>query len=110
MFNTSVKVDMGGVPKKVRAIKENKRVGAFAAMELFRLADKYVPYRGGALSKSAIISPWLVTYTMPYAHYQWDGEGFNYSKQGHPSATSHWETHVDKAELAQSITDYLRRM
>lgn len=108
MFRVKMRADMSGVPVKVRAIAKNDTVGEYAATQLELLIDQFVPYRIGTLSESTVIEAWKLTYTQPYAHYQWAGEGFNYSTQEHLNATSHWETHVDKAELAQSITDYLK--
>ena len=40
---------------------------------LARYLNPYVPMQTGTLSQSTIISPDRVTYTQPYAHYQYSG-------------------------------------
>lgn len=109
MLKAKVKVDMSGASNKIRAIAKNARAGSFAAMELYRLADKYVPYRDGALRASAVISPWKIIYTSPYALYMWRGivKGTEI-KYRTPGTTSHWTDNVNTADLADSITQYLK--
>lgn len=105
----TVKVDIGGVPAKVRRICQSRTVGSFAASELERLAKRYVPYREGILRASAIVSPFLVTYATPYARAMWTGIVKGRSITYHtPGTVSHWERYVDKGALAKSITDYIR--
>lgn len=106
------RVNMDGVRKKLQAICSNPKVGEFAASDVARLAEQYVPMMDSILRKSVVISPFLLTYTTPYAHYQWDGV----SKSGRPlnyrtpGTTSHWTDDIDKGELARDITEFLRRL
>lgn len=106
------KVNMHGAVAKVKAICSNRKVGQFAASEAERLMQPYVPERERALIGSAIATPFKVTYSMPYAHYQWNGvskngKELNYTKT---TATSHWEKQLNKQDLANSITNYLKEL
>lgn len=108
----SFTADMSGAVLKVRKICTNKQVGEFAASEAERLMKPRVPYLEGSLVSSATVKPFEVTYTMPYAHYQWNGISkygmkLRYSK---PSATSHWEEKVNKSSLASAITGFIARL
>ena len=107
-----VTVDMSGVPTKMRRLKSNAAFGTFAASEMMRLMDKYVPFRSGALSSSASASPFKVTYSAPYAGYVYEGRGMTFSKQGHPLARSHWEEPIDNdpSELARLLTAKARTL
>lgn len=64
-----------------------------------RYMNPYVPYRDSGLSSNyetgvdAISG--FVRYDSPYAHYQYTGEDFTFTKDMHPLATHHW----DKAML-----------
>lgn len=109
------KVDMSGAKAKIRAICTDDEVGQYAAEDVARLATQYVPMYKGILRGSVEAEPFLVTWSMPYAHYQWagiskSGRDLNYSKSPNPNATSHWEQHIDKDELARDITEFLRRL
>lgn len=111
-FKATVKVDMSGAKAKIRSICSNPEVGRFAATDVKRLANQYVPMMDSILRKSVVISPFLLTYTAPYAHYQWEGvsrsgKKLNYRTSG---TTSHWTDNIDKGELARDITEFLRRL
>ena len=107
-------VDMGGVGSKVAKLKTDRDLGIFAASEAARLMDQYVPARSGALYESAYVNeqPWVVSYTMPYAIYVWNGRGMKFSKQKHPNARSHWSRPLenDPSPLAAKITQKLESM
>lgn len=92
---------------------------------LAKMCDPYVPMQTGTLAQTTRITPEGVTYTQPYAHYQYEGQVYgpnipivqdgvivgwfsrpgqkkeptgaqiNYSKELHPLASAHW----DKAML-----------
>lgn len=108
---TTFKADMSGVVAKIDRICTNRKVGIFAASEAARLMEQFVPRLYGTLRTSAVVSPFLVTYTMPYAHYQWEGVSesgveLHYTT---PLTQSHWEEAVDKGALARSIAGCLDR-
>lgn len=109
-----VRVNMDGVPKKLRAICNDPRAGSAASIETARLMDKYVPMRTGALAGSADAStPFLVKYSMPYAKRMYYGDGFNFSKEMHPNARSHWEKGLDGSDmetLARKISEAIKEL
>ena len=53
-----------------------------------------------------------MTYTAPYAHYQWEGVAKGGGRLYHPTpgTMSHWERYIDKAQLARDVTDFVRMM
>lgn len=85
----------------------NDKVGKFTAETCARYMDAYVPYLTGVLSTTYVTEPWKVKYLMPYAHRQYNGEGFNFTKDFHPLATSKWDTHVDRQAIAREIEKYI---
>ena len=99
------KVDMGGAKDKIRAICSNPSVGQFAAETTRRLVEPYVPRLEGVLRASAVVSPFLITYAAPYAHYQW--EGINITRRTTPMTVSHWEEYAPVDEIAADLTKYL---
>lgn len=106
------KADMSGAKAKIKAICSNPEVGQFAAEDVMRLSQPYVPVDQSFLMKSAQAEPFLVTWNTPYAHYQWNGisksgKELKYTKT---TAHSHWEQQIDKSELARDITEYLRSL
>lgn len=106
--NAKVTVNVAGVPPKIRRICKNRAVGSYAASEVERLAKRYVPFRRGALRSSAVVSPFLVTYTAPYAMRQWRGIGI--TRRTTPGTVSRWEQYIDKASLAKNVTQFLKWM
>lgn len=105
-------VDMGDAVAKVGRLKDNPGLGTFTANEAARLMDKYVPFRSGALTASATVTPWTVTYTAPYAGYVFEGRGMTFSRQHHPLARSRWHEPLNSnpAPLAAKATTYLESM
>lgn len=62
--------------------------------EVIKDSEKYVPFKTGTLSKSAItgsnIGSGIIVYNTPYARYLYYGDGFNFSKTKHPQSQSRW--------------------
>lgn len=105
MVKFTVKADMAGVPRAVSRVTENPQLGMFAATEAARLMQQFVPERDRVLINSTRFSPFEVTYTAPYAAYQFYGRGLRHSK---PSAKSHWHEDVDKTALAAALQGYVK--
>lgn len=104
-----VTTDMDGVAKKVNKICKDDSVGYFMATELKRLMSPYTPRRNGTLEDTAQIEPFKITYVQPYSKYIYYGDGFNFSTDKHPNATSRWDVvtkNVKGKELANSITRF----
>lgn len=98
-------INMTGATTKVKRLKNNSGLGRFAAMEAGRLMNKYVPKLNGFLREYQV-RPWAVLYTVPYAAYQYYGEGFHHSQ---PFATAHWDKNLRAEILAEALTKYLKR-
>lgn len=108
-----VKVNMDGVPKKLGRIAENKTLGTFLASEAQRGMNKYVPMRTGALSQSAAVKPFKVTYDVPYAQRVYYGKGLRFSRDKHPNATAEWDRAykiTSGQKLADAATQFLKRL
>lgn len=81
---------------------------------LAQRCDKYVPFLTGALANSAIanITPQGVTYTTPYARYQYYGITFNHTTTYHPLASALWDKQMminEGDEFIREITQILLR-
>lgn len=106
-----VTVDMSGVAPKLRKLAGNPKLGKTASTEAARLMEPFVPMRNGDLAGSAATDvPWQVRYTMPYARRLFYGEGFRFSKEKHPKAMARWDKGIDKAALAETLTEAARRL
>lgn len=59
-----------------RGLGGDNRAQVFLASEVKRLSDPYVPMQSGNLKNQAVIASdgSSITYTQPYAHYQYYGE------------------------------------
>ena len=53
--------------------------------------DPWVPYLNNPLSTQLDITPDYIRYTVPYAHYQYEGVNFNHTTDYHPLASAHWD-------------------
>lgn len=70
-----IKVDLDDqIVQKLSAIENNERILLACHNTLARMCDPYVPMQQGVLAQSIQISKDGVTYTQPYAHYQYVGE------------------------------------
>jgi hypothetical protein len=71
--------------------------------------DKYVPFDTGALAETAVVdggattnvSSSYITYSQPYAHRIYEGDGYNFNKDMHPLATSRWDKQMVSAEMSE---------
>lgn len=74
-----------------------------------RYMNPYVPMDTGMLSGNyetgADTISGFVIYNSPYAHYQYNGEGFNFSTEMHPLATDHWDKAMMIANGIQFINE-----
>lgn len=94
--------------KIVNDLGINQKLNLFMAQECMRLMNPFVPMDTGALSQTvetkATNERGMVHYMVPYAHRQYNGTPFNFSKEKHPLATHHW----DKAMLTAKKTQLIR--
>ena len=112
-----------------RIIDDKTRL--FASETWAKHFNKYAPRDSGMLRENYITEPGKVTYTSPYAHFQWEGRvmvdenGSTWARKDHrkyytnrnlkysyPGATSHWEEVAQKnhkSDVASEITQYLKR-
>lgn len=118
-------------PRKTmnRIIDDKTRL--FASETWAKYFKKYTPRDSGFLGETYTTEPGKVTYTSPYAHFQWEGRvmvdenGSTWAKKDHkkyytnrklkysyPNASSHWEEVAEKnhkSAVADEITQYLKR-
>lgn len=79
---------------------------------LARYCHPYVPYLHGPLSETIEVSAEGVTYTQPYARYQYYGDNFNFTKDYHPLATSRWDEAMMRdhgEEFCDEVQELLNR-
>lgn len=96
--------------KIINDVGINQKFNLFMAQECMRLMNPFVPMDTGALSQTvetkADSKRGIVHYTVPYAHRQYNGTSFNFSKEKHPLATHHW----DKAMLTAKKTQLIKTL
>lgn len=108
-MKATVRVDISGLSGKISAIVRNPAIGTFAATEAIRLMEPYVPMREGQLWGSAKASPFMVTFSTPYARRVYYGDGLNFRRDRHINARSRWDEGIDRAALANAITGEIGR-
>lgn len=96
--------------KDVKSVLHGSRVGQFAANEVAKGADPYVPYRSGQLADSVSAEPFKVKYSAEYAKavYKTDRR---YNRTFHPKATARWGEAYAKEQgetLGHAVTRFLR--
>ena len=119
-----IKVDINTAKiMKQRGLGGDNRAQVFLASEVKRLSDPYVPMQQGALKNNAVIASdgSTLTYTQPYAHYQYYGEAMagrapkhytgkalNYSGGGMRGPNWDKRMIIDKGdELTQSLAEFV---
>lgn len=109
-----------------RGMGGDNRAQKFLASEAARLMDAYVPMQQGPLKNQHTIAAdgSSVTYTQPYAHYQYRGEvmagrapkhytGESLNHHGAPMRGPNWDKRMiaDKSdELANNLKTYIGRL
>lgn len=84
-FNIDVKVKINTVNKilKDHGLNEDGRVVRYARDEADRLMNPFIPFENGGLRRlKAYPSNSEITYTSPYAHYQYIGDEYISPKLG----------------------------
>jgi hypothetical protein len=82
----------------------------FIASTWHRLYDPFVPMDTGTLAHDAVDysiegDTAIIHHKAPYAHRQYTGEGFNFSKERHPLATAYWDEAAKQAGKAQQLVE-----
>lgn len=106
-----------------RGLGGDNRAQVFLASEVKRLSDKYVPMQQGMLKNQSVIASdgSTLTYTQPYAHYQYYGEamagrapkkytGTPLDYHGGPMRGPRWDQRMmaDKGgEVADNLKKYI---
>lgn len=88
----------------------SKDVKLYFGQEAARLMDPYVPYDQGQLAENYIVTEEYIEYQQPYAHRQYNGTNFNFSRDQHPLATAKWDEAMMKAkkeQLVKAVQDYI---
>lgn len=99
--------------KIIKDVGINQKLNLFMANTAMRLMNPFVPMDTGALSQTvetkADNERGIVHYLVPYAHRQYNGESFNFSKEKHPLATHHWDKAMliaKRNELVKTVDNY----
>ena len=94
-----------------------KKVNLFTAETCARYMNPFVPMESGILSEKfdtyADEESEYVEYNQLYAHYQYTGTNFNYSKEQHPLATSYWDKAMwlaKKGQVTSEVNAYRKRL
>lgn len=103
---SEVNIDIEGHLRKARS----DPFWTFAATEWHRLYLPYVPMRTGMLAGQVVITPGQIEHTVPYAHYIYNGTGFNFRKDLHPLASAAWDKKAEptqKRKLVRAMQQYV---
>lgn len=87
----------------------NKAFDIYVAERAAAYMNPFVPMRKGVLSQNYVTGVddrgGFVKYTSPYAHYQYNGVGFDFSKEQHPLATHHWDKAMYQADGVEFVAE-----
>lgn len=115
---SGVRIEFGkAIPQIVEDALGGEDTLLYAAMTWHRLYSPFVPMRQGWLDDMAEYGyegdHGTITHVSPYAHRQYHGEGFNFSKERHPLASAHWDDAAIAAgkgeDLAHDVEAYIKR-
>lgn len=76
-----------------------------AAADWHRLYSKYVPMATGTLYQTVRIDANEIHHTQIYAHYQYNGTGFNFRRDQHPLASARWDEAAKPSQMPVLIKD-----
>lgn len=123
--NVKVDVDVAKIMRS-RGLGGDHRAQIYLAEEVKRLSDPYVPMQQGLLKNMAVVASdgSTLTYTQPYAHYQYYGEamagrapkqytGKPLTYHGAPMRGKEWDKRMmaDKSgDIAQNLKTYIGRL
>ena len=103
------------LPSVINDLGINYSFNLAVAESSARYMNPYVPMKDGTLSQTyetgADIIGGYVKYIQLYSHYQYDGVGFDFSKEKHQLATHHWDKAMmlSKGEQFTREVDRLRK-
>lgn len=103
---TEVYLDEMGLEKELQKLCQDKQTMLEIHNLFAKMMDPYVPFLEGPLSQTLEITDKGVKYLQPYAHYQYTGEGFNFTKDDHPLASAYW----DKTMMAQKGDEFKQQV
>jgi hypothetical protein len=116
----TIDIDTAEIMKK-RGLGGDHRAQVFLASEVKRLSDKYVPMQQGILKNRAVVASdgSTLTYTQPYAHYQYYGEvmegrapkkyaGRELTYHGGPMRGPRWDKRM-LADKSNELTDNMQK-
>ena len=110
-LKTQVHINDKALEDKIERLKDNATM--LEIHNLFaKMMDPYVPFLEGPLSQTIEITPDYVRYTQPYAHYQYNGTEFDFTKDYHPLASAEWDKamlSVKKEEFILQVREILKR-
>ena len=120
-----VDVDTAAIMRR-RGLGGDNRAQVYLASEVKRLSDPYVPMQQGLLKNQAVVASdgSTLTYTQPYAHYQYYGEamagrapkqytGKPLTYHGAPMRGKQWDKRMmaDKSDdLTKNLKTYIGRL
>lgn len=84
----------------------------YANCRLYAFYYDYVPFMEGFLAGNVRITDEGIEHLMPYSHYQYTGEGFNFRQDNHPLAAANWDKAAMAAKgdlLTQDIENAVKR-
>lgn len=98
VLNFQIHVDDKALQKQMENLLDSRTM--LEIQTLFaKTINPWVPFLEGPLSQTLQITPEYIRYLVPYAHYQYYGDGFNHTKDFHPLATERWDQVAMQTEL-----------
>ena len=105
-IRVNVEVNAPAIQDKLSALFHDDRTMLEIHNLFAKTIDPWVPYLNGPLSQTVEVTPQYIRYTVPYAHYQYYGVGFDHTREVHPLASAMW----DKVAMQAKRTSFEARV
>lgn len=96
-----VEIDLSPAGVIADRVLPDSGLSTFVPETCARYFDPYVPMDSGDLVSTYTAHDYTLEYSMPYARRQYNGDGFNFSRDKHALATAHWDAAAMSAKGAQ---------
>lgn len=91
VITTVVEINEAAIEQKLKQLTQDDQAMLEIHNLFAKMCDPYVPFLEGPLSQTIEVTPEYVKYTQPYAHYQYTGDNFNFTRDYHPLASAYWD-------------------
>jgi hypothetical protein len=119
LIDGSFDIDLSSIEELSRKMRPRlSKAGASVQVKMMSIvirdSDPFVPFDTGTLSKTPMAASdkadGQIVYDTPYAKRMYYGDGYNFSPDSHPQATSRWFEHAKSEHMTEWERDARKLM